>query len=112
MIGRCVWLLAAALLVSSCATVREEVRVAGDGVHFRLRRPGAAKVSVAGDFNSWSVDTHPLTRSGDVWTAVVRLPPGEYSFMYVVDGTWITPPGAAEVVPDGFGGSNGRLVVP
>jgi hypothetical protein len=48
-----------------------------------------------------------------MWTSVIALPPGEYLFMYIVDGTsWMTPPNAAEVVPDGFGGRNGKVVVP
>lgn len=106
-------LLAAALLCAACASrAPNEVRVTPDGVQFRLRQPGATVVSVAGDFNDWSDTASPMMRSGDVWIATLRLPAGEYQFMYVVDGTWIAPPDAAEVVPDGFGGSNGKIVVP
>ena len=106
-------LLAATLVCAACASrAANEVRVSPEGVRFRLRQPGASSVSVAGDFNEWSDSANPMTRSGDAWTATLRLAPGEYQFMYVVDGRWIAPPDAAEVVPDGFGGSNGKIVVP
>ena len=40
------------------------------------------------------------------------LPPGEYLFMYIVDGTrWLSPPAAEDYVDDGFGAWNGVLVV-
>jgi 1,4-alpha-glucan branching enzyme len=105
--------LAAALFASACgAGLRDDVRVLPEGVRFRLLRASAAAVTVAGDFNGWSDAAHPMTRSGDLWTSVIRLPAGEHLFVYVVDGTWVTPPNAPEVVPDGFGGWNGRIVVP
>jgi 1,4-alpha-glucan branching enzyme len=106
-------LMVVVLLVAGCAaTLSDGVRVMPDGVRFQIRRPGAASVAVAGDFNGWSPTAHPMTRSGDLWTGTIAVPPGEHLFMYVVDGTWVTPPNVAEVVPDGFGGSNGRVVVP
>ena len=106
--------IAAVMSIAACAAaLREEVRVARDGVTFRLRRMDASSVVVAGDFNGWSLTAHPMRRAGDMWTAVIPLPPGEHLFMYIVDGTsWITPPNASEVVPDGFGGQNGKVVVP
>jgi 1,4-alpha-glucan branching enzyme len=106
--------IAALLSIAGCAAaLREEVRVARDGVRFQVRRADASSVVVAGDFNGWSPTAHPMRRAGDMWTSVIALPPGEYLFMYIVDGTsWMTPPNAAEVVPDGFGGRNGKVVVP
>jgi len=85
-----------------------------DGVRFTFASPNAATVAVAGSFNEWSVSSHPMTRAGSaaVWTIVVRLPPGEHVFMYVVDGTeWVSPPLAEDYVDDGFGTRNGVVVV-
>ena len=80
---------------------------------FQLRRPAASSIAVVGDFNGWSGTMHPMTRSGDVWRSVVALPPGDYVFVYLVDGTeWVTPPNATALVPDGFGGLNGKVTVP
>lgn len=79
-----------------------------------MRQPEARSVALAGSFNQWSVSSHPLVRDGSrgMWTVVVSLPPGEYSFMYVVDGTqWISPPVAEDYADDGFGGKNGVVVV-
>lgn len=101
------------VLASACATTRPEgVRVTAAGIELRLRRT-ARTVAVAGDFNGWSTSAHPMARDGDLWSCRLVLPPGEYLFMYVVDGReWVTPAHAEERVPDGFGGWNGRLVVP
>jgi hypothetical protein len=42
----------------------------------------------------------------------VALPPGEHTFMYLVNGTeWVTPPLAEDYVDDGFGARNGVVVV-
>ena len=105
--------LVALMSIAACAaTLREEVRVVSNGVRFQVRRT-ASSIAVAGDFNGWSRTAHPMARSGEMWTCLIPLPPGEHLFMYIVDGTsWMTPPNAAEVVPDGFGGWNGKVVVP
>lgn len=88
--------------------------VTPDGVRFMLTQPDAQSVAVAGSFNGWSTAVHALARSGskDVWSALVPLAPGEYLFMYVVDGTrWVSPPLAEGYVDDGFGSRNGIVVV-
>jgi hypothetical protein len=106
--------LTAAVLAAACATGRwEGTRVAADGVWFQVRRADARMVAVAGDFNGWSTTSHLMTRSGDEWSTRIVLPRGEHVFMYIVDGTtWIAPPNAEDRLPDGFGGWNGRVVVP
>ncbi len=85
-----------------------------DGVRFVLVRPDAGTVAVAGTFNQWSTSSHRLSQapSTGAWTTLVPLPPGEYLFMYIVDGTrWLSPPAAEDYVDDGFGAWNGVLVV-
>jgi 1,4-alpha-glucan branching enzyme len=106
--------MAVTLLTAACASrLREGIRVTPGGIQFRVKRAGAVSLAIAGDFNDWSITSHPLTHRDGFWTGLISLPPGEYLFMYVVDGhSWTTPEHAAELVPDGFGGLNGRLVVP
>ena len=107
-------LVACICSLAACAARRQEgVTVSREGVRFQMRQPAATSVAVAGDFNSWSPTSDPMTLSGDIWMRRIPLPPGHYVFMYVVDGmTWVTPANVAETVPDGFGGLNGRVVVP
>lgn len=106
--------LALSTLSLCCAPAASAPVAAPNGVTFSLTRAGAKSVAVVGDFNGWSVSAHPLARggSGNVWRAVVTLPPGEYVFMFVVDGTeWVIPPVAEDYVDDGFGSKNGVVIV-
>lgn len=94
----------------------------GDGVDSseRLREvelsftyPAAAEISVIGSFNNWNPDSSPMARSvGGVWTATLILPPGQYTYKYLIDRKVKTPnPGSPLTEPDGFGGTNSILVV-
>ena len=100
---------------ASCAAVTAQAPVVTpEGVRFSLAHAEARSVAVAGSFNDWSASAHPLARngSGNVWTAMVVLPPGDHQFMFVLDGTqWIVPPLAEEYVDDGFGSRNGVISV-
>lgn len=82
-------------------------------VVFELKTDSASSVSVVGDFNSWSPDAAPLSRalgrssgSGltdntDVWSGTLLLPPGRYSYAFVVDGKVVADPvGVNFVDPD------------
>lgn len=111
-------LLIALLLVglSACAqTMKPELpkRVSG-GIRFRLLAPEATEVFVMGSFNNWSKGATPMKvvdRNG-LWSAEVPLNEGEYTFIYLVNGTrWVTPPMAEDFVTDGFGHTNGVVVV-
>ncbi len=49
-------------------------RLTGEGAVFRVWAPGAAAVSVTGDFNSWSPDASPMTRrnSEGLWECLIE----------------------------------------
>lgn len=108
-------LLLVAAFLWSCATsqVPTPPRAVAGGVQFTLSAPGANSASLVGSFNGWSLRAHPMRADGDGrWTLVVPLPPGEYQFMYVIDGKqWLTPPLAEDYLDDGFGQKNGVLSV-
>jgi 1,4-alpha-glucan branching enzyme len=76
-------------------------------VHFVFVAPDAKSVSVVGDFNDWKLDATPLTAARDrrgVWTVAVPLPPGRYTYTFVVDGeTWVADPSAPPALEDDFG---------
>ena len=83
-------------------------------VQFALTAKGAQTVSVAGDFNDWSVDTGTLRDpDGDgVFSGLVAVKPGVHKYMFVVNGQeWVTDPLAASYVDDGFGMRNALLAV-
>lgn len=85
-----------------------------EGIRFTVVMPIARSVAVSGSFNGWSAMAHPMKRAGSdgAWTVVIPLPVGEHLFMYVVDGErWVTPPAAEDFVSDGFGNTNGVVVV-
>lgn len=83
-------------------------------VVFEFKADSASSVSVVGDFNSWSPEAAPLSRalsrtpgSGlnddrtEVWTGTLLLPPGRYSYAFVVDGKVVADPvGVNFVDPD------------
>jgi 1,4-alpha-glucan branching enzyme len=103
-------------VMSACAaTVAPELpkQVTG-GTRFTLSAPQAKTVCVVGSFNGWIKGTMPMKRAGDrgLWVTEVALGPGEYTFMYVVDDKeWVAPPLAEDFVMDGFGQTNGVVIV-
>lgn len=82
-------------------------------VRLVLVQPGAQSVSVAGDFNGWNPGRTRMERSdGGVWTTTIRLKPGRYQYMFVINGThWIADPLATEDAGDGFGSQNAVIDV-
>ncbi len=75
------------------------------------RAPLARQVAVAGDFNGWKPAAAPMRRGpGGLWSADIPLAAGKrYQYMFVVDGRWVTDPGAPATVDDGYGGRNAVL---
>jgi hypothetical protein len=79
---------------------------------FTLRVEDAREICLAGDFNRWKVCDAPLSRVGeDVWSITVDLPRGRHEYMFVIDGRWVTDPGAMGYSQDGFGNRNAVLVI-
>jgi chromosome partitioning protein len=63
-----------------------------NGVLFTLEAPGASRVQLAGDFNSWTPDGNEMQFSNGVWQKMLELTPGRYRYRYVVDGHWQADP--------------------
>jgi len=51
-------------------------------------------VFLAGDFNGWSTQTHPLRPVGNKYQITLSLPPGSYRYKFVVDDCWLHDAGA------------------
>jgi hypothetical protein len=83
-------------------------------VQFTLLAPEAKHVSLVGSFNGWGKDatTTMIMDFSGLWSVDVPLKEGEHTFMYLIDGTrWVTPPLAEDFVTDGFGQTNGVVIV-
>ena len=99
----------------SCAktVTPEPPKTTPGGIRFTVLAPEANNVFLVGSFNGWAKRATPMTIvDGALWSVVVPLKEGEYPFMYVIDGVrWVTPPYADDFVTDGFGQTNGVVIV-
>jgi len=85
-------------------------------VQFSLRISDgkAHTVAIAGDFNGWNPQANILEDpDGDgIWTGTLKLEPGRYEYMFVLDGEkWFPDPNALRYVKDGFGNKNAILEI-
>jgi hypothetical protein len=85
-------------------------------VQFSLKSNDAKihTVAIAGDFNSWNqMDNLLEDPDGDgIWTGTLKLKPGRYEYMFVLDGKkWVPDPNALRYVKDGFGNKNAILEI-
>jgi hypothetical protein len=100
-------------LDTGAATVAHQNAPASETVlvRFVLSARGARSVAVAGDFNAWDPGQTVLVDSDGQGTFVATVPVrrGQHEYMFLVDGKWMTDPGAAETRPDGFGRANAIL---
>jgi len=74
----------------------------------------AHTVAITGDFNGWNPQANLLEDpEGDgIWTGTLKLEPGRYEYMFVLDGEkWFPDPNALRYVKDGFGNRNAILEI-
>ena len=65
-------------------------RERGKAIRFEITAERDSKVYVAGTFNHWNPNTHPLDHHPEdgVFRATLHLPPGTHEYKFVVDGVW------------------------
>lgn len=83
-------------------------------VRFEVAAPGAAQVTLVGDFNDWNPAATPLraTRRNGVWSVTVPIAPGRHEYAFVVDGErWIPDPHAPRAAAADFGSANSVVTV-
>jgi hypothetical protein len=79
---------------------------------FHLEAPFAESVKLAADFTDWEQFPLDMIKSEDgVWYTAVPLPPGHYSYRFIVDGRWCDDPHPAQLVPNPFGTVNAVVKV-
>ncbi|MDD3095763.1 MAG: alpha-amylase family glycosyl hydrolase [Candidatus Neomarinimicrobiota bacterium] len=74
--------------------------------------PGVEKVTVFGNFNFWDREKYSLEKlqNGD-FTLTLPFEPGQYEYLFRVDGREILDPQNPVSVPNGLGGFNSALKV-
>jgi len=82
-------------------------------VRFALVAPGAARVTLVGDFNQWNPSATPLRAAGDgrTWVASVPLPPGRHVYAFVVDGGLTADPRAPRAGDEDFDAPSSVVLV-
>jgi len=84
-----------------------------DGVPVELAWQGAPgqDLHVAGNFNEWNGDSHPLIEEAPGrYRARLLVPPGEVQYLLKVGERWLRDPANPDSVPNGLGGWNSRLL--
>jgi predicted carbohydrate-binding protein with CBM48 len=83
-------------------------------VRFELAAPGAAGVTLVGDFNDWDTRATPMRRSlaSATWTVSLPVARGRHVYSFVVDGRrWVPDPAAPLAPEDGFGSASSVILV-
>ncbi|HET7854189.1 MAG TPA: 4-alpha-glucanotransferase, partial [Candidatus Methylomirabilis sp.] len=93
--------------VGSAGGARKPAQPKARPVSFQWTATEANAVSVVGDFNNWDPQAHPLRKGKDgLWKVTLRLKPGRYEYMFIVDGEWREDPRNPNRVPNPHGGFN------
>ncbi|MFH2070456.1 MAG: isoamylase early set domain-containing protein [Elusimicrobiota bacterium] len=76
-------------------------------ITFKVAVPWAQTVSLAGDFNSWDIESTKLERQDGFWQTTISIPQGRYQYVFIIDGkTWLPDPSAKNYVDSGYGTKN------
>lgn len=69
----------------------------------------AAKVYLAGSFNSWNPEELRMQKTESGWQIPMFLRKGTYSYKFIVDGSWILDPDNPDQLADSRGNTNSVL---
>jgi 1,4-alpha-glucan branching enzyme len=71
---------------------------------FYYKNSEAKDVYILGDFNNWNPYSHRLRKNkSGIWEIEMDIPPGTYSYSFIVDGAYRKDPLSKEIVQDRFG---------
>ena len=82
-------------------------------VTFTVHAEAGQDVSLAGSFTDWETKAKKMTfkKTNGVYSATVKLAPGEYQYKFIIGDKWATDDQNTEFVPNDKGTFNSRLVV-
>ena len=99
-------------MTKKLSSKESESEMKAQKVNFKLFAPESQNVFLAGDFNSWDPNSHPLKKnSTGEWKISVGLSPGRYEYRFLVDGQWQNDPNCTCLAPNPFGEENCVLVL-
>lgn len=82
-------------------------------VTFSVHADKGKSVYIAGEFNKWNPTDKKMTyktKSG-IYSATIKLAPGEYQYKFIIDGTWCADPENANAVANDQGTFNSVITV-
>jgi 1,4-alpha-glucan branching enzyme len=94
--------------------VASQLPVSDTVVKLYFVAPGAAKVSLVGDFNGWDDTKTPMARTpkDGLWAVTLPLTAGRHQYAFVVNGkTWRPDPDAPVAPDDGYGHASSVMIV-
>jgi cyclomaltodextrinase len=81
-------------------------------VTLRLRDDGYQKVQIKGEMNAWNPASAEMELNRGIWEHTFEVNPGDYQYLFVVDGKDIRDPKNPKTAPNGSGGINSLLSLP
>ena len=90
-----------------CATQKPATKA----VTFTVHAEKGKAVYVAGEFNDWDPTAKKMAFKNGVYTATVKLAPGDYQYKFVIDGTWCADPENVNAVANDQGTFNSVITV-
>jgi len=95
--------------------MKKAMKTAGDFKHvaFRVTASPKSNVSLAGTFNQWDVERHPMKDilGNGAYTITLMLPKGEHAYKFVINGNWVVDPECRNWVLNSFGTLNSVIKV-
>jgi 1,4-alpha-glucan branching enzyme len=80
-------------------------------VQFHYQASDSAAVAVAGTFSDWQpLDLTSKADSAD-YSRTMYLPPGQYEYKFIVDGSWTPDPENEQRIRNELGTENSLLMV-
>ena len=82
-------------------------------VTFTVHAEAGQDVRLAGSFTDWETKAKKMTfkKANGVYSATVKLAPGEYQYKFIIGDKWATDDQNAEFVPNDKGTFNSKLVI-
>ena len=92
-----------------CATKKPALK----SVTFTVHAEAGQDVRLAGSFTDWETKAKKMTfkKANGVYSATVKLAPGEYQYKFIIGDKWTTDDQNTEFVPNDKGTFNSKIVV-
>ena len=97
-----------------CAAKKcETKKPALKSVTFTVHAEAGQDVRLAGSFTDWETKAKKMTfkKTNGVYSATVKLAPGEYQYKFIIGDKWIADDQNTEFVPNDKGTFNSKIVV-